>query len=148
MSITFGLLAVVALTVVLRCSAVAGDASWTTFTKCLENELNNSTKDTLECVKIQMFVQFTLMKYNRCGPCSSLFHCQAGSNAVRRCGNDDLARNLVTVVSECVDIVLTSVYKAAILYGQSGGNCTYAYGCRIDCQYSPAKGFCAASNCK
>lgn len=53
MSITFGLLAVVALTVVMRCSAVAGDASWTTLTKCLENELNNSTKDTLECVKIQ-----------------------------------------------------------------------------------------------
>ena len=57
-------------------------------------------------------------------------------------------RVFASCYSECVDMDLTSVYKAAIMYGQSGGICTDAYGCRIDCQYSPAKGFCAESNCK
>ncbi|KAK2176163.1 hypothetical protein NP493_678g01013 [Ridgeia piscesae] len=142
MSITSGLLTIVALVVVLRCSAVSGGTIWDAINNCLKEERNESM-DAVQCVTTQMFVQLYLIRVYACGPCAYLFHCQAGLNAVIRCGNDDVARHLVTVVSECVDVALTMDYRAAVQHGRSGYDCEAAYGCRFRCRYSPSKGFCS-----
>ena len=64
MSITSGLLTIVALAVILRCCAVIGGTDWATINNCLEEERNESMGD-VQCVTTQ--VSYTICRHaNNC----------------------------------------------------------------------------------